>query len=235
MKKYNYKSIVILVIVIICIIIFNYYTSKKQENFTWSRDLINDFLDYQSTVNENNYQFNMKYLQEQASPDEAEELLKNGYWPWSEETKNEYKDAVSRNKMIKLDPDEGLNDAMKVYNETAAKRLLSWNTKEGQFLIYGSNDGNTTFQCSEDKNGNNVMRKNTLEGYNLWNGYKNEKNVTISSDNMENEIPGFTFVKNKCNPCVPLNDEPDYSCPFKLNVNGDDKISPVWEKLWGVK
>jgi AICAR transformylase/IMP cyclohydrolase PurH len=177
----------------------------------------------------------MKYIQEQASPDEAEELLKTGYWPWSEETKNEYKDAVSHNKMIKVDPGEALDDAMKVYNETAAKRLLSWNTKEGHFLIYGSNDGKSTFQCSEDKHGNNVMRKNTLEGYNLWNGYKNEKNTTISSDNMENEIPGFIFVKNKCNPCGPLNDEPDYSCPFKLNVNGDDKISPVWENLWGLK
>ena len=96
-----YKSIVILVIVIIVIIIFNYDTSKKQENFTWSRDLINDFLLYQSTVNENNYQFNMKYLQEQASPDEAEELLKNGYWPWSEETKNELSTEIHHHKFKK--------------------------------------------------------------------------------------------------------------------------------------
>ena len=32
----------------------------------------------------------------------------------------------------------------------------------------------------------------------------------------------------------PLNDNPDYSCPFKLNVKGNDEISDVWKNLWSI-
>ena len=53
-------------------------------------------------------------------------------------------------------------------------------------------------------------------------------------------MPGFSFVKEPCNPCVALHD--DYSCPFKLNVkesdvndNGGNKVSHFWRKLWSLE
>jgi len=230
------------------------------ENFIWSRDTIKKFNLYQDTVNLNANQFNTSVLQEQVSEDEAKELIKTGYWPWSEDTKKQYVKAVWQNPMIKFEPGAALDYAMKLYNETAAKRLLSWNTKEGQFLLYGSNDNNgkiigiTTgndglangigqgvnvhgqiskkniFKCSDDSNP--VLQKTTVNGYNLSNGFKNTTTVDLALEDIPNEVPGFSFVKGPCNPCSVLNDVADYSCPFKLNVKGNDEISDVWKNLW---
>jgi hypothetical protein len=47
-------------------------------------------------------------------------------------------------------------------------------------------------------------------------------------------MPGFNFVNGSCDPCVALNTPSDFSCPFKLNVKGNDQISDVWRKLWEV-
>ena len=50
------------------------------------------------------------------------------------------------------------------------------------------------------------------------------------------ELPfGSTFPKGgKCDPCVALNDTPDYSCPFKLDIRGvKPGVSSVWQHLWG--
>jgi hypothetical protein len=54
-------------------------TSNLIENFVWSRDTIKKFNLYQDTVNLNANQFNMSVVQEQASEDEAKELMKNGF------------------------------------------------------------------------------------------------------------------------------------------------------------
>jgi hypothetical protein len=275
--KYSYIKILLL---IICVYIFypiinkylnkllgikdsNIVGSNLVESFVWSRDTIKKFDLYQNTVNLNANQFNTSVLQEQASEDEAKELMKNGFWPWTEDTKKQYVEAVWQNPIIKFEPSAALNYAMKLYNETAAKRLLSWNTKEGQFLLYGSaNDSNkdiigiTTgddllangqgqgitvngqiskkniFKCSDDSNP--VLQKTTVNGYNLSNGFKNTTTVDIDLEDIPNEVPGFSFVKSPCNPCSVLNDNPDYSCPFKLNVKGNDEISDVWKNLWSI-
>jgi hypothetical protein len=208
------------------------------EGFTWSRNTINKFNVYQDTVNLNANQYNMSILQEQASEDEAKELLKTGYWPWSEDTKKQYIEGVWQNPIIKFQPESALDYAMKLYNETAAKRLLSWNTKEGQFLLYGSNsetrDGKKkSIKCSDDIK-NPVLQKTTVNGYNLFNGFKNTETVDLAFNDIPNETPGFSFVNSSCNPCSALNDNPDYSCPFKLNVKGNDEISDVWKKLWTI-
>ena len=272
--KYSYIKILLL---IICVYIFypiiNKYLNKLLgikdkslvdsnlvESFVWSRDTIKKFDLYQNTVNLNANQFNTSVLQEQASEDEAKELMKNGFWPWTEDTKKQYVEAVWQNPIIKFEPSAALNYAMKLYNETAAKWLLSWNTKEGQFLLYGSNNSNkdiigiatgkdllgqgqgitvngqiskkNIFKCSDDSNP--VLQKTTVNGYNLSNGFKNTTTVDIALEDIPNEVPGFSFVKNPCNPCSVLNDNPDYSCPFKLNVKGNDEISDVWKNLWSI-
>jgi hypothetical protein len=237
--KYNYNCIAI-TIIIISIIIFYPFIDKLlnnllgiKEGFTWSRDLVTRFNKYQDTVNLNNNQFNFKVLQDQASPEEAEQLLNTGYWPWSQDTQDQYYEAVWQNPIIKFFPGAALEYAMKLYNETAVKRLMSWNTKEGQFLLYGGKGGdNTVIKCSDDDKP--VLQKTTLDGYNLWNGYKNTTTTDITNEDVSKEMPGFSFVKNSCNPCSPLNDPADYSCPFKLNVEGDNEPSAVWKNLWNI-
>ena len=249
--KYSYTFINKIFILIICVYIFypiinkylnnllginenligeNLIGENLIEGFTWSRNTINKFNVYQDTVNLNANQYNMSVLQEQASEDEVKELLRTGYWPWSEETKKQYIEGVWQNPIIKFQPDLALDYAMKLYNETAVKRLLSWNTKEGQFLLYGSENG---VKCSEDIN-NPVLQKTTVNGYNLFNGFKNSETVDLAFNDISNEMPGFSFVNSPCNPCSALNDNPDYSCPFKLNVKGNDEISDVWKNLWSI-
>jgi hypothetical protein len=276
--KYNYTFIRIFIFIIMIYIfypIINKYLnlllginksligSNLIEGFVWSRDTTKKFNEYQDTVNLNQNRFNMKVLQEQASEDEVKELLKTGYWPWSEDTKKQYMEAVWQNSIIKIDPNAALDYAMKLYNETAAKRLLSWNTKEGEFLLYGStNDSNKNiigistgddllangegqgitvdgqiskkniYKCSDDPIP--VLQKTTINGYNLSNGFKNTTTVDLALEDIPNEIAGFSFVNGYCNPCAPLNNKPDYSCAFKLNVEGNDEISDVWKNLWQI-
>jgi hypothetical protein len=239
--KYNYNFITIIITIIAIIILYPFINKVLnnllgiKEGFTWSRDLVTRFNKYQETVNLNDNQFNLKVLQDQASPEETEQLLKTGYWPWSQDTQDQYYEAVWQNPMIKFFPGAALDYAMKLYNETAVKRLMSWNTKEGQFLLYGGKNGdNTVIKCSEDPDKNPVLQKTTFDGYNLWNGYKNTSTTNIKNEDVPKEMPGFSFVKNSCNPCSALNDPADYSCPFKLNVKGDNETSAVWKNLWNI-
>ena len=142
--KYSYIKILLLIIVIyIFYPIINKYLNLLlgiKEGFVWSRDTIKKFDVYQNTVNLNQNQFNMEVLQEQASEDEAKELMKTGYWPWSEDTKKQYVESVWQNPIIKFDPGAALIYAMKLYNSTAAKRLfpaemLSRVYQQGMVLI----------------------------------------------------------------------------------------------------
>jgi len=207
----------------------------------WSRDLITRFNTYQYTVNRNYNNYDLNIVQQQASPQEAEHLLSTGYWPWSDYLKYEFLDKIASNPIISVEPQYALDYNMKTYNETAAKQLLSWNTKEGQFLLYGANLGSThdglpnnTLKCSTDENDNSIMEKTTYTGMSLWNGYFNLSTEKVNDEDIPNVMPGFKFVKEPCNPCVALNSPNDYSCPFQLNVKGDNSISRIWKKLWGL-
>jgi hypothetical protein len=264
--KYNYKNIIIIILLVISIILFNIYT-KKVEGFDsnmmykypWSQDLIKRFLIYQNTVNTNNNQFNLSVLQNQATPDEVERLLETGFWPWSDDLKYLYLDAVSRNTIVNIQPQFALNYAMKLYNQTAAKQLLAWNTKEGQFLLYGADLGvsppielservkqnpdlvanvpnnlHNSLKCTTDEHGNSVMKKTIYKSMNLRNGYPNTSVSIVKPEDIPNEMSGFSFVNGPCNPCLALNDTPDYSCPFKLNIKGNDNVSDVWKTLWNI-
>lgn len=241
--KYNYKYVTIIIIIIAIFILYPFIdkllntllgiNSYGKEGFIWSRDLLTRFNTFQETVNLNDNQINLKVVQDQASPEEAEQLLKTGYWPWSQSTQDQYYESVWQNPIIKIFPGAALEYAMKLYNETAVKRLMSWNTKEGQFLLYGGKSGdNTVIKCSEDDKP--VLQKTTINGYNLWNGYKNTSTVNIKNEDVSKEMPGFSFIKNPCNPCSALNDPADYSCPFKLNMEGDTETSAVWKNLWNI-
>jgi hypothetical protein len=211
-------------------------TKMGFQNFNtikWSTDLINRFNSYQTTMNNNINQFNLEQLQRQATPAEAEEYLKNGYWYWPDDLKNLYIQKVLENPIIKINPQYALNYAMALYNQNAVKELLAWNTKEGQLLLYGVRippNMNASIKCSADLQ----MEKTVYNGMNLWNGYTNSTTTIIKPENIPNEIPGFSFIKEPCNPCVAFNTYEDVSCPFKINIKGDDTISKPWKYLWNI-
>ena len=91
-----------------------------------------------------------------------------------------------------------------------------------------------TIKCSTDSSGNSVMEKKVFNKMNTWNGYMNTTTTTINPEDIPKEMPGFTFVKSPCNPCIALNSPGDFSCPFKLNIKGDKNISSSWKNLWGL-
>ena len=244
--NYNYKFLLLLLLVV-SIIMFNSYSKRvdgfQNSNSQWSPDLINRFIKYQQTVNENNTQFDLDILQKQATPEEAEEMLRTGYWPWPDDLKQEYTEHVMSSTIIKIDPEYAVNYAMKIYNEDTVREMLAWNKKEGHFLLYGGDLGVTdglpnnvrnTMKCSTDINGNSVMQKKIYTNMNYGNGYIGEKVTSVEPADIPNEMAGFSFVNGPCDPCVALNIPGDFSCPFKLNVKGDDDISNVWKKLWNL-
>lgn len=246
--KYSY-SILIFIIIFVLIILFNSFTKNYgltgfQNYYTtrWSPELIKRFNIYQTSINTNSNQFNLDQLQRQATPEEVEEYLTTGFWPWPDDLKNLYIEKVWANPIIKIDPQFALNYAMRLYNQNAVRELLAWNTKEGQFLLYGGDLGvsdgmpkNTrnSIKCSNSID-NSQMEKKVYTGMNLWNGYMNTTTTIVKPEDIPKEMPGFSFVKGPCNPCIALNSNGDFSCPFKLNVKGDDSISEPWKQLWNL-
>ena len=215
---------------------------EKEKGVKWSNDLINRFNIYQNTMTDNVMRYNLDVLQKNATPEEAEILIKTGYWPWSNNTKYIYTDAMWHQPIIKTNVNQALSYAMKTHNETAAKQLLSWKAKEGQFLLYGGKGvdakgtynkgaGNKfdTIKCTSDENNDShivgVIKNNFTDDY-------IENSERIANVDIPVNMPGFNFVKGPCNPCVAIHN--DYSCPFRLNVDGDDSVSPIWKNLWGI-
>ena len=248
--KYNY-NILIFILLVVGIIIFNSYTKLFKVNgfqnyysdIKWSPDLIKRFNLYQQTVFLYSTQFDLDIIQKQATPDEAEHLLATGFWPWPDDLKQEYIDKVWTNTIIKFSPQASLNYSMKLYNQNAARELLAWNSKEGHFLLYGADLGKTegmpqnvhnTLKCTTDKHGNSVMEKKVFTGMDYWNGYFNINKTIVKPENIPQEMKGFSFVKSACDPCVALNYPPDFSCPFRLNIKGNDLISSQWKHLWQI-
>jgi hypothetical protein len=123
------------------------------------------------------------------------------------------------------------------------KQMLAWDTKEGQFILYGGDLGITpgmpetsrnSIKCVSDGKGNYNVQKTVYKDYNTWNGFKNIETTNIQNQDIPKEMPGFNFVRTPCNPCVALNMPMDNSCPFTLNIKGDNSISQIWKKIWQI-
>lgn len=245
--KYSY-NIFILIIIFVVIILFNSFIKTgvrigfQNNKSNWSPELISRFNIYQTTMNNNTNQFNLDILQRQASPEEVEEYLKTGFWTWPDDLQQLYMEYIWSNPIIKIQPQYALNYAMKLYNQTAARELLAWNAKEGKFLLYGGDLGvsdgmpknvHNSIRCSNEMN-NPQMEKTVYTGMNLWNGQMNSTTTIVNPEDIPKEMPGFSFVKDSCNPCMAFDSPPNYSCPFRLNVNGDNEISEPWKKIWNM-
>jgi len=229
----------------IFVILYQAYSlSSSVEGFeAWSPQLKADFVKFENTYNPN-FQFDLNIVQKQASPEEVEYLIKNNKWPWSDSVKSMYKDAIMRNSVISMDPGVALDVAQSIYNEKAVKEMLSWNSKEGAFLLSGVTVGHTEglpdnvnniVRCGTgDSSGVPVMEKIVNVGYDGINGSMIQNISVVPDADIPGLVPGFKFLKGACNPCLALNDPPDYSCPFSLNVGDGGGVSTIWQNLWGL-
>ena len=220
----------------------NFWKIPVVEGFSWSHKHVHDFLDFEKLTNPG-YTFDMKIVQRQASTDELKILLDTGKWPWSDELIEMYKNALMTNNTVRLSPQVGVDAARSIYNENAAKQLLSWNSKEGTFLLTGATIGHTEgmpanlnniVRCGNRKGSKkNVMEKISYLGYNSINGDKTKNVEVVENADIPKVVTGFSFLQGTCNPCVALNNPPNYSCPFSLDVGDGGDISPIWQNLWG--
>ena len=122
---------------IIFFILYRVTSNKSiKEGFTWTQESIDKFIGLQQSINPN-IVFDINKIQEQASQEEVDYFIKNGMWPWSKQVIELYKNAVSNNKYIRNNLGDSVLQAQKVYNESIILEILSWQEKEGQFLLTG--------------------------------------------------------------------------------------------------
>tara|TARA_B110000285_G_scaffold54415_1_gene61961 strand:- start:2 stop:844 length:843 start_codon:yes stop_codon:yes gene_type:complete len=270
MKKIIKDRTLLLVIIIgliICGVIFIFFykfsrREKIEEGFTWTQSSTNDFLLIQQTINKSSI-FDVKMIQEnQASQEELDYFLENKMWPWSKVTQDLFEEANNKNPYIRTYSKDAIIHARTKYNERAILLLLSYQTKEGHFLINGvlvknplgnpdeelpngygdfvynaglkTRRSNDIIKCNMDNLDDVTLERTHYSGRGLF-GEQLSETSRVDYKDLENIIPGFSFVKEKCNPCAALNTTADYSCPFNLDINDKPSvISNVWSYLWNV-
>jgi len=235
---------------------------KIKEGFALSNDSITKFIRLQQTMNPN-VVFDIDILKQEVNQKELDFFLKNKKWPWSEEVIKLYNYHLKKNPYIQMYPQVSLDDAQTVYYQSAILKILSSQSKEGQFLLNGVNITGTNFQNREGAGSypynsgqitplvsgegelikcgiNNQTQQFELQkikytGNNGILGYHTKDTQNISFNSLPDMIPGFKFVKGNCDPCVAFNNPPNYECPFQLEVKDrPEGISPIWQYLWGL-
>lgn len=208
----------------------------------WSSTLVNEFIKFQKGLNPE-VTYDMDIVQKQATPDEVSYLFKNNKWPWSDKVQTLYKEAIAQNSFQSVDPGISMINAQQIYNETAMKEMLSYNTKEGTFLLYGATVGhnknlpdniNNTIMCSTNAKGDSILEKIVYNGYDSIYGNLNTTVTEIDYNDLPNQVNGFKFLGAPCNPCVALKSRPEYTCPFALNTGNGYDVSPIWQMLWNI-
>lgn len=226
------------------------------------QEMNEDFLRIQNTINRNKV-FDMNKINSQASAKELEYFNKNGKWPWSQEVIKLFEEAINRNPYIRTLPEAATNYVRTIYNQAAIIRVLTYQTKEGQFLINGvlvkdpsgnkmeelpSGFGNFPYEsallgnrvddiikCNMKNDNNPTLERVRYTGKGGIFGEQTEKVTPVDYNDLENIIPGFTFLNKPCNPCGAVAENPDYSCAYRLRVKDKPPfISNIWQYLWGI-
>jgi hypothetical protein len=250
-------------IIVILILVIMYRFSHIKEGFTWNDKSTKDFLLIQRTINPQSI-FDVNMIQEnQASQEELDYFLKNGYWPWSQNTIDLYDKAIRTNPYIRTLPEDAIKYTRTVYNQAAILRILSYQTKEGQFLLNGvlvkdphgnkledlpsgfgnfpyksgqiGNKSDDVIKCNTNKKNDATLERITYTGKGGIYNEQDRKVTPVDYKDLENIIPGFQYLNGPCNPCGAINEKADYSCPFKLNLKDQSPfISDVWQYLWNI-
>jgi hypothetical protein len=242
---YDLRYGVIVSVVFIVLYRFARLTQTK-EAFTWNKPSTTDFLLIQNSINRQRI-FDVDMIQQnQASQEELDYFNKNGLWPWSQKTIELYTEALNSNPFIRTEAMDAINYARTIYNEAAILRMLSYQTKEGKFLLNGvlvqdpsgnpketlpSGYGDYAYKsgliddktldiikCNMKESNGATLERTTYTGKGGIYGEQTYKVSPVDYNDLENIIPGFQFVNGPCNPCGAVNETPDYSCPFKLSV-----------------
>jgi hypothetical protein len=235
------------------------FTIEDENSQESLQDLNNNFLNIQKTINPN-INFDMNTINNQVSQEELSYFNENGKWPWSQKVIDLYQDAVNSNPYIRTTPEQATDYAQKIYNQQAILMILSYQTKEGQFLLNGvlvkdpsgnkmeelpSGFGEFPYESGLLDNrvddvvkcnlSNNSLERTTYTGKGGIFGEQTQKVTKVDYNTLEQIIPGFTFLSSPCNPCNAVASTPDYSCPFNLKVKGKSPfISDVWQTLWKI-
>jgi hypothetical protein len=202
---------------------------------TWSEKLIQQFLTYQYYHNPN-YIFDINIIQKQASSKEVEDYLKNGKWNWSPQVENIYKKYIYNAPFVSFDEKSSIENAKKIYNEKAITDLMSWNSKEGYFILNGAVLGQSK---NLPKNINNQIKCNTKgqmmkiinKDVDIYPGYMIQEKTILPFEDIPKTLTGFQFIDGPCNPCI---QEKNNTCKFKLNIGDGGEISSIWKYLWGL-
>ena len=242
------------------LIVLYRFSHLSKEGFTKNSEI--DFLQIQNTINKNTI-FDMNIINSQASQEELDYFNKNGMWPWSPRVIELYKEAVNRNPYVRGVDEQAVNYARKKYNEAAILRILSYQTKEGQFLLNGvlvkdpsgnkmeelpSGFGNFPYEagllenrvddvikCNMKDDKNPTLERIRYTGKGGIFNEQTESRTPVDYNDLEKIIPGFTFLNKPCNPCGAVAANPDYSCTYRLRVKDKSPfISDVWQYLWGI-
>lgn len=252
----NKKYLPYLLILLVILIGIYFYSGSAfpKEGFistNWSTQTIQNFLNFEQTTNPNLI-FDVDLIQQQATEAEVKTLLQTGKWPWNDETKKFYMDAVKNNTMLKVSPAGAMDQARSIYNQTIIREMLSWSAPEGQFLLRGAysaatnqnqNDGSGTYgidsglitknnnliRCGIDSNNNVVLQQTENMGNDGITGAHIKKTNKIDYNKLPSLLPGFRFIGSPCDPCSALNSPPKYTCPFSLTSKDP---SPIWASLW---
>ena len=258
---YNYKYGIMISIIFLIIYRFNYLSKiSTKEGFTWTQDSIDNFIQIQNSTNRN-IVFDVNQIQKQASQEEVNYFIQNGMWPWSEEVQTLYTEAVLKNPFIRTYPKDAINTLRTIYNQSAILEIISWQTKEGQFLQrgvqiydgsanpkedlpsgwgnYGYNSGlihpmKDVIKCGTDSHGNMSLQKITYTGKGGIFNQQTKQITPVDYNDLENLIPGFKFTNGSCNPCGALNSPPDYSCGFKLDLKNTKNTKNTKQKMGGL-
>ena len=260
--SYNIKYGLMLGLVFIILLRFS-QISREKEGFSWTSNSAQNFIAIQQSINPQKI-FDVNMIQQtQASQAEVDYFNKNAIWPWSKNTQDLYMEAVNSNPFIRTYSGDSLNYSMKIYNEAAILKLLSLQTKEGSFLLNGVlvsdpsgnkmeelpsgfgdfayssglKDNNTSdiIKCNMDKDNGAYLERTRFTGREGIFNSQTTKVTPVDYNDLENIIPGFKFLNGPCNPCGAINENADYSCPFKLPLkNKPPFISKVWQKLWNI-
>lgn len=211
-KNLYYGMVLLFIFIIIyrfLTLSFSSYSNKNKtqnqnrnlkEGFTWNQDSTNKFLEIQKSINPE-IVFNATEIQKQATQEEVNYFNEHGKWQWSDKVKKLYKESLYNNPYVRTDPDDAINTISTIYNEKAILQMLSWQAKEGQFLLNGvsintnkknpyedlpNGWGDYAFNSKQISKNNNVIKC----GYNNKNNNTTDKNSNDELSLQEIEYMG---------------------------------------------